>query len=206
MKDGKTIGYDRVTLNQRLLSNSAFVSYKGDNIFVYLDAAGGFNYEAFYTENSSRYFKDAITATKEDYQVAIMNTIPGYVSTFIVASIKLTVYFPIILWFLLGEFFNFKKLKNNPKLVMGIGLLLYMAVKLYTSGTYYSDVALAQMPSVLTFPGAQYVYAVGMAVISYLLTKLLKKHNTEMNLIVEFIVFALIDIIFTNLLYATYMA
>lgn len=206
MNNGKTIGYDRVTLNQRLLSNSEFVSYNGDNIFVYLDAAGGFNYEAFYTENSNGYFKNSTSATKEDYQVAVMNTIPGYVSSLIVSAIKFTMYFPIILWFLAGEFLNIKKLKNNPKMVMGIGLTLYMALKLFTFGDYYTEVSTAQMPSVMTFAGAPYAYAIGVAVISYLITKLLKKHNPEMHSIAEFIVFALIDIEFTNLLYATYMA
>jgi hypothetical protein len=44
-----------------------------------------------------------------------------------------------------------------------------------------------------------------MALVSLLIQKLMKKHNPEMGLITEFIIFALIDIEFTNLLFATYM-
>jgi hypothetical protein len=205
MDNGKTVGCERITLNQRLLSNSEFVSHKGDNIFVYLDAAGDFNYEAFYTEDSSRYYQNSIMASKEDYKIAAMNTIPGYVSTFIVSFIKLTLYFPIILWFLLAEFAVFRKLNDKPKLVMGVGLLLYMIVKLLTFGNYYTDVSIAQMPWVLTFQGAQYIYAVGIAVISYLTAKLLQRNNPDISTITVFIAFALIDIEFTNLLFATYM-
>ncbi len=78
-------------------------------------------------------------------------------------------------------------------------------MKLVTFGTYYTAASISQMPPFLTFAGAKYFYAVLIAVIALLIQKLLKKHNSEMHLIAEFIIFALIDIEFTNLLYAMYM-
>jgi hypothetical protein len=205
MDDKKIIDLSRVTQNHRLISNTANISYKEDNIFVYLDAAGGFNYEAFYTETGKAYYENAIKPTKNDISVAVMETIPGYVSTVLVSFIKFTIYFPVILWFLIIEFFEVKKLKSKPKLTYAIGFMLYIIIKLVTFGSYYTDVSIPQMPSILTFAGAKYFYAVLFAVIAMLIQKLLKKHNSEMHIIAEFIVFTLIDIEFTNLLYAAYM-
>lgn len=205
MDNGKVINVARATRNQRLTTNSTFQNYKGDNIYIFMDAAGGFDYEAFYTETGKPYYENSQVPTKEDYQIALMDTIPGYVSTFLVSFIKFTLYFPVIIWFLVIEFFEIRKLKERPKLVYYIGFGLYLIMKLVTFGNYYSAVSIPQMPPVLAFAGAKYVFAVGIAVLAVLIQKLLKKHNPEMHLIAEYIVFALIDIELTNLLYATYM-
>lgn len=205
MDNGKVVSTVRATKNQRLISNTANGYYNGDNMFVFLDAAGGFNYEAFYTETGNNYYENAAKPTKEDVSIAIMDTIPGYVSTIIISFIKLSLYFPVILWFLIIEFFEIRKLKNRQKLTYSIGFILYLIMKLATFGTYYTAISIPQMPPFLTFTGAQYFYAVLIAVIAFFIQKLLKKHNPEMHLIVEFIVFALIDIEYTNLLFAMYM-
>lgn len=205
MDNGKVVSSTRATSNQRLISNTANGNYKDDNIFIYLDAAGGFDYEAFYTETGKAYYDNAIKSTKEDITVAIMETIPAYVSTIIITFIKLMIYFPVILWFLVVEFFEIKKLKDRPKLTYTIGFILYLIMKLFTFGNYYTAISISQMPAILTFTGAKYFYAILVAVIALLIQKLLKKHNPEMHLIVEFLVFALIDIEFTNLLFAIYL-
>lgn len=205
MDNGKVTDTTRVTRNQRLISNTANEYYKGDSIFIFLDAAGGFNYEALYTETGRAYYENAIRPAKDDLSIAIMETIPGYISTFLVSFIKLTLYFPVIIWFLVIEFFEIKKLKDKPRLTYTIGFVLYLIMKLVTFGTYYTAASISQMPPFLTFAGAKYFYAVLIAVIALLIQKLLKKHNSEMHLIAEFIIFALIDIEFTNLLYAMYM-
>jgi hypothetical protein len=205
MDNGKIISADRATKNQRLLSNTANGYYKDDNIFIFLDAAGGFNYEAFYTETGKAYYENAGMSTKEDVSIAIMNTIPGYVGTLLISFIKLTLYFPVILWFLIIEFFEIRKLKDRPKLTYAIGFIAYLAVKIGMFGTYYTEISISQMPPFLSFTGAPYFYAVLIAVIALLIQKLLKKHNPDMHLIAEFIIFALIDIEFTNLLYSMYL-
>jgi hypothetical protein len=205
MDNGKVVNATRTTENQRLVSNTANGYFNDDNIFIFLDAAGGFNYEAFYTETGRAYYENSIHPTKEDIGIAIMETIPGYVSTLIISFIKLTLYFPVILWFLVIEFFEIRKLRDRPKLTYSVGLILYMIIKIATFGTYYNAISIPQMPPFLIFAGARYFYAVLIAVIAFLIQKLLKKHNPEMHLIAEFIVFALIDIEFTNLLFAGYL-
>lgn len=205
MDNGKIVNVTRATKNQRLISNTTNGNYKDDNILVFLDAAGGFNYEAFYTETGKAYYENAAKSKNEDISIAIMNTIPGYVSTIIISFIKLSLYFPVILWFLVIEFFEIRKFKDRPRLTYSIGFILYLIMKLVTFGTYYTAISIPQMPPFLNFTGAQHFYAVLIAVIALLIQKLLKKHNPEMHLIAEFIIFALIDIEFTNLLYAIYM-
>jgi hypothetical protein len=205
MDQGKVVEASRVTKNHRLISNTANRYFNGDGIFIFLDAAGGFNYEAFYTETGRAYYENSVKPTKDDMYVAVIDTIPGYVSTVIVSFIKLTLYFPVILWFLVIEFFEINKLRNKPKLTYTIGFILYLIMKVATFGTYYTALSVSQMPPMLTFTGAKYFYAVSFAFLALLIQKLLKKHNSEMHLITEFIIFALIDIEFTNLLYATYM-
>ncbi|HYE10084.1 MAG TPA: hypothetical protein VEF53_07890 [Patescibacteria group bacterium] len=205
MDNGKVVEASRVTKNHRLISNTTNGYFNGSNIFIFLDAAGGFNYEAFYTETGSAYYENSLKPTKDDLYVALIDTIPGYVSTIIVSFIKLTLYFPVIIWFLIIEFFEIRRLKNKPKLTYTIGFILYLIMKVATFGGYYTALSISQMPSLLTFAGAKYFYAVLFAVLALLIQKLLKKHNQEMHLITEFIIFALIDIEFTNLLYATYM-
>lgn len=205
MDNGQIKDFTRATRNQRLLTNTVFANYQGDEIFVYLDAAGGFNYEAFYTETGKDYILNAAKPTRDDYQVAIMNTIPGYVSTFILAIIKFTIYFPAILWFMMIEFFEIRSLRERPRLSYTIGILIYLAVKLISFGTYYTPLSISQMPAILNFAGAKYVFAVGIAFLALLIQKLLKKYNPEMNLILEYIIFAIIDIQITNLLFATYL-
>lgn len=205
MDNGKVTSVTRATKNQRLTTNTANGYYNGDSVFINLDAAGGFNYEAFYTETGRAYYENAIKPTKEDISIAIMDTIPSYVSTFIISFIKLTLYFPVMLWFLVIEFFEIKKLKDRPKLTYSIGFILYLIMKMATFGTYYTAMSISQMPPFLTFTGAKYFYAVLIAIIALLIQKLLKKHNPDMHLITEFIIFALIDIEFTNLIYAIYM-
>jgi hypothetical protein len=205
MDQGKVVEASRVTKNHRLISNTANRYFNGDGIFIFLDAAGGFNYEAFYTETGRAYYENSVKPTKDDMYVAVIDTIPGYVSTIIVSFIKLTLYFPVILWFLVIEFFEINKLRNKPKLTYTIGFILYLIMKVATFGTYYTALSVSQMPPMLAFTGAKYFYAVSFAFLALLIQKLLKKHNSEMHLITEFIIFALIDIEFTNLLYATYM-
>ncbi|MDF2532166.1 MAG: hypothetical protein K0Q65_1747, partial [Clostridia bacterium] len=205
MDQGKVVEASRVTKNHRLISNTANRYFNGDGIFIFLDAAGGFNYEAFYTETGRAYYENSVKPTKDDMYVAVIDTIPGYVSTVIVSFIKLTLYFPVILWFLVIEFFEINKLRNKPKLTYTIGFILYLIMKVATFGTYYTALSVSQMPPMLAFTGAKYFYAVSFAFLALLIQKLLKKHNSEMHLITEFIIFALIDIEFTNLLYATYM-
>lgn len=205
MDNGKVVSATRATSNQRLISNTANGYINEDNIFVFLDAAGGFDYEAFYTETGRAYYENAIVPTKQDIGIAIMETIPSYVSTIVISFIKLFIYFPVILWFLVIEFFEIRKLKERPKLTYAIGFVLYLIIKIITFGNYYSAISISQMPPLLTFMGAKYFYAILIAVIALLIQKLLKKHNSEIHLISEFIVFALIDIEFTNLLFAIYL-
>lgn len=205
MDNGKLTSVIPATRNQRLLTNTTYLSYKGDDIFVYMDAAGGFNYETFYVETGSAYNANSVLATEDDYYVAIVDTIPGYVSSFLMTCVKFTIQFPLILWFLVIEFLEIKKMKDRPKLTMAIGLVLYVIVKVITFGPYYTPVSMSQMPPLLLFTGAKYVFSIGFAVISFFIVRLLKKHNPELHLISEFIIYALIDIEFTNLLYTTYM-
>lgn len=205
MDNGQIKDFTRATLNQRLVTHTAYADYQGDDILVYLDAAGGFNYEAFYTETGKDYVLNAAKPTREDYQVALMNTIPGYVSTFILIIIKFTIYFPAILWFMMIEFFEIRSLRERPRLSYAIGFLIYLAVKMISFGTYYTPLSISQMPIILNFTGAKYIYAVGIAFLAVLIQKLLKKHDPEINLILEYIIFALIDIQITNLLFATYL-
>ena len=205
MDNGKVISTARVTKNQRLVVNTANGYYKDDNVFMFLDAAGGFNYEAFYTETGKAYNENAIKFTKEDLGIAIMDTIPSYIATTIITFVKLMIYFPVLLWFLIVEFFEIKKFKDKPKQAYSIGLILYLIIKIVTFGTYYTEVSISQMPPFLTFTGANYFYAVVIAVIALYIQKLLKKHNPELHMITEFLVFALIDVVFTNLLFAVYL-
>ncbi len=205
MDNGKIKDITRATRNQRLVTNTVYSNYKGNDIIVYLDAAGGFNYEAFYTETGKDYVLNASKPTSDDYKVAMMNTIPGYVSTFILMIIKFTIYFPAILWVLMIEFFEIKSLRDRPKLSYSIGFLIYLAVKLISFGTYYTPLSISQMPPLLSFTGAKYFYAVGIAFLALFIQKILKKHNPDMNIIVEYIIFALIDIQITNALFATYL-
>lgn len=205
MDDGKIVSTTRATQNHRLISNTANGYYNDNNVFIFLDAAGGFNYEAFYTETGKAYYENAVKPTKEDIVIAIMDTIPDYISTIIISFIKLTLFFPIILWFLIIEFFEIRKLKNKPNLAYSIGLMLFLILKIVTFGSYYTEISIPQMPPFLIFTGAKYFYAILIAVIALLIQKLLKKDNPEMHLIAEFIVFALIDIEFTNLIFAGYL-
>jgi hypothetical protein len=205
MDNNEIANITRVTKNESLIVDTASVDYKGDSIFVYMNAAGGFNYEAFYTESSKRYLESSLQATGDDYLIALMETVPGYVSSLLVSLIKLTVFFPVIIWFLVVEFFEIKRLKDKQGLSFSIGFILYLIIKVATFNTYYTTLSISQMPPLLLFGGAKYFFAIGIAIISLLIQKLLKKHNPEMGLITEFIIFALIDIEFTNLLFATYM-
>ena len=83
--------------------------------------------------------------------------------------------------------------------------MLFLILKIVTFGSYYTEISIPQMPPFLIFTGAKYFYAILIAVIALLIQKLLKKDNPEMHLIAEFIVFALIDIEFTNLIFAGYL-
>lgn len=205
LDNGAITNTTRMTENQRLVIDSSNYYYNGDKMFVYLDAAGGFNYEAFYTETGKAYYQNAEQFTREDVSIAIMNTIPGYVSSVVVLLIKSLFYFPIVIWFLIVEFFEIQKFKENPRLTFIIGLVLHMLIKLGTLGSYYTEVSVSQMPPMLTFAGAKYFYAIGIAVIALLIEKLLRRHKPDIGIIVEYLVFALIDIEFTNLLLATYL-
>ena len=205
MDNGKILSTTRASKNQRLVTNTASGSYNDDSMFIYLDAAGGFNYEAFYTETGKAYYGNSVKPTKGDISIAIMDTIPSYVNSIVLSFIKLMLFFPVLLWFLIIEFSQIKILKDRPKLTYAIGFIVYLIVKVAAFGTYYTEMSISQMPPFLIFTGAKYFYAVLIAVIALLIQKLLKKHNPEMSVLVEFIVFALIDILFTNFLYAMYM-
>lgn len=205
MENNAVESIKRITRNHPLIVDTASQYINGDNVFVYMNASGGFNYEAFYTESGDKYFENALKPRQADYMTAIMEAIPGYVSSLLVSLIKLTVFFPVIIWFLIIEFFEIKRLRDKQTLCYSIGLLLYMIIKVATFNTYYTALSITQMPPMLMFTGAKYFYSIGIALVSLLIQKLLKKHNPEMHLITEFIIFSLIDIEFTNLLYATYM-
>lgn len=205
MDQGQITNLTRTTNNKRLITNTVYQNYNNDDIMIYVDPAGGFSYEAFYTETGKDYVANASKPTAEDYKVAMMETIPGYVSTFIPIVIKFTIYFPVILWFIIIEAFEIRRLKERPKLSFAIGFLLYVAVKLVTFGTYYTPLAMSQMPPILTIKGAFYIYAIGIAVFSLLITKIFKKYSPESSMILEYVIFALIDIEVTNLLFATYL-
>lgn len=205
MDQGQITSTTRATNNTRLITHTVYQHYKNDDILVFLDAAGGFSYEAFYTETGKDYVANAAKPTSEDYKVALMETIPGYVSTFIPIIIKFTIYFPVILWFIIAEAFEIRRLKEHPKFTYTIGFLLYLVMKLITFGTYYTSLSISQMPPVLTIKGAYYIYAIGVAILSLLITKIFKKHRPDMGMVMEFVIFALIDIEVTNLLFATYL-
>lgn len=205
MDQGKITNLTRATNNTRLITHTVYENYKGDDILIFLDAAGGFNYEAFYTETGKDYVANAARPTAEDYKIAMMETIPGYVSTFIPIIIKFTIYFPVILWFVIAEAFEIRRLKQHPKMTYNVGLLLYLGMKLITFGTYYTPLSISQMPPMLTIKGAYFIYAIGIAVLSMLITKLFRKHSPDMSMVKEFIIFALIDIEVTNLFFATYL-
>ncbi|MDF2521478.1 MAG: hypothetical protein K0R84_2106, partial [Clostridia bacterium] len=205
MDKGQIEEITRTTLNQRFITNSTYVNYKGDDIMVYLDAAGSFNYEAFYTETGKSYAENAAKATKDDYLTALMNTLPAYVGTLLLSIVKFLVYFPAILWFLMIEFFEIKNLKERPRLTFVIGIIIYIVIKLIAFGTYYTPLSISQLPPIMSFSGAYYFYAVGIALLSLAIQKLLKKHNPEMNIVLEYIIFAIIDIQITNMLYAAYL-
>lgn len=205
MDQGQIKDVTRTTRNQRLITHSIYKNYKGEDILIYLNAAGSFNYEAFYTETGKDYIAAAGRPTAKDYSVALQETIPGYVSTLLLAIIKFSIYFPAILWFLMIEFFEIRSLKEKPRLSFTIGFLIYVAVKLISFGTYFTPLSISQMPPILTIKGAYYIYGIGIAVLSLLIEKILKKHNPEMSLILEYIIFAIIDIQITNMLFATYL-
>ncbi|OGO77645.1 MAG: hypothetical protein A2Y23_11940 [Clostridiales bacterium GWB2_37_7] len=205
MDNNAVASIKRITRNQALVVDSVSGNYKGDNIFVYLNAAGGFNYEAFYAESGKKYYENSLEPTRDDYLTALMETVPGYVNSLVVTLIKFTVYFPVLIWFLIIEFFEIKRLKDRQRLSFSIGFIIFLMIKVATFSTYYTDLSISQMPPLLVFNGAKYFFSLGIAVIALLIQRLLKKHNPEMNLIVEIIVFSMIDVQFTNLLYTTYM-
>ncbi|MDF2840999.1 MAG: hypothetical protein K0Q99_1771, partial [Clostridia bacterium] len=205
MDGNKIASITRITGTESLVVDTDAVEYKGDTAFVHLNAAGGFNYEAFFTESGRSYYINSLQPTQEDYKVALAKTVPGYVSSLMVSLIKFIIYLPVIIWFLIIEFFEIKRLKDKKRLSFSIGLVLYLIIKVLTFNTYYTPLSISQMPPLLLFTGAKYIFAIGMALVSLLIQKLMKKHNPEMGLITEFIIFALIDIEFTNLLFATYM-
>lgn len=194
----------KVTLDKAWIPNQNIQFINEVLIIAYLETAGSATYEVQYTENSYS-FKESVKKVQPiDLLYAVINVIPGYVVGLFLGIVKALSYLPVLLILFIIEFFEIRKLRRKPVLIINISVILHLIIKLMTVGTFYNEISVQLMPDILKFTGAEYVYAIGIVIVSYLLTKMYKKVNSDVTYIPEYLIFLITDTVITMLIYTTY--
>lgn len=181
------------------------VKHGEDEALVFLRAAGEFKYDVFFTEIGEEYAAIMEKPTKQDYFIAMANSISPFINGFIIAIIKAFVFIPAILWLVFVEVFEIKKFVRNPKLNYSMAIGLFMIIKLITANSYYTGLSYYMIPNFMQPPFIKYMIMVCISVISYLMAKAWKKSIEYLHVIPEFLLFMLYDLLITVFLYGPYI-
>lgn len=195
----------KATNTKKWLSTIDFKEAGSNYALTMLDLESGFRYQPFYTETGESFKKVANKGSAQDVLYALLNALPGYINSSLIIMFKAFVLCPALIWVVLVEALELRKLMYNEKLTLGIGFAIYLVMKLYTMGSYYKESTLWLMPPALTFYNAPDFYGITIAVISFLVSMLARKTRPDMHYIMQFLIFFALDIVLTAFLYAQYI-
>jgi len=207
------VSFENGIISEQLPSTKTMDFIKGINIakagedetLVFLKAAGEFKYDVWFTENGEGYVAVMEKPIKQDYFIAIGNSISPFINGLIIVVIKAFVFLPAILWLIFVEFFEIRKFAWNPKLNYSIALGIYMIIKLVTANSYYTGLSYYLIPSFMQLPLVKYLIMIFISVISYLMSKAWKNKIDDLHIIPEFLLFMLYDLLITVFLYGPYI-
>ena len=202
---GRLVERTKMVNTRSWISNMAYQKDGDTRAVVFIDTAGKAIYNPYYSETSKEFQKYSNRGHGKDYVNAFLDVLPGYVNALLIMLIKTIVYLPALLWIFIVEFFELKKYRNNRKLAIAIPFSIYLFVKLVSINTFYTPVSLSLMPEVLRFFGAKYLYGASLSFIALYAAHLFRKGRKDMGYIVEFLIFMLLDLVFTCFLYTAFL-
>lgn len=179
--------------------------YNDEYGVVFLQAAGEFKNEVWYTESGTLYKEAVKKGRADDYIRAIEDAISPYISGIVIALIKALIFLPALFWLIVVEVFEVKKFLRKPKLNYSIAMSIYMVIKIISADFYYTGMSHYLIPDILSFPGMKYVMMILISAIAYYITKEYKKSRLDMHIIAEFLLFMLYDLLITVFLYGPYI-
>ena len=181
------------------------VKYGEDEALVFLKAAGEFKYDVWFVETGEGYASIMGKPIKQDYFIAMANSVSPFINGFIIAFIKAFMFIPAILWLVVVEFFDIKRFTWNPKLNYSIAIGIFILIKLITANSYYTGLSSYMIPSFMQPTFAKYLIMISISAVSYLMAKAWKKSMEDMHVVLEFLLFMFYDLYITVFLYGPYL-
>lgn len=179
--------------------------YANNEALVFLRSAGEFKNDIWFTQTGEEYNRIIEKPTKNDYIIAVENSIPPYISGLIIALIKAFIFLPAVIWLLFVEFFEIRKFQMNPKLNYSVTISIYMILKLVSANSYYRGLSYFLIPNFMKPDIIKYFIMIMISIISYLVAKAYKKNISDLHIIPEFLLFMLYDLLITVFLYGPYI-
>lgn len=204
-KDGKISGKTDSTRILDWAKGIDMAQYGKDEALVFLQTAGEFKNDVWFTQTSEGYKEIMKKPVKQDYIIAMENSISPYISGLVIALIRAFMFLPAILWLLFVEFFEVRKFSFNPKLNYSVAISIYMIIKVLTANFYYGGLSYYMMPDFMKPAVIKYLIIISIGVIAYFIVKAFKKSRTDMHIIPEFLLFMLYDLLITVFLYGPYI-
>lgn len=205
LREGEILNKNAVTKIIPWIKGVSSGFYNGEYAVTFLQAAGEFKNEIWYTESGAAY-KDAVRKFRtNDYIRAIEDAITPYISGIVIALIRALMFLPAVFWLLGVEFFEAKKFLRNPKLNYSIAMAIYMTIKLFSSGFYYKGLSYYLIPDILNFLGMRYGVMILTSLIAYFIAEEYKKSRPDIHIMAEFLLFMLYDLLITVFLYSPYI-
>lgn len=203
--EGEMLNKNEVSKLTPWVKGISLDSYNGEYAVTFLQAAGEFKNEVWYTESGELYKESVKKGKTGDYIRAVEDAIPPYISGLVIALIRGLLLSPAVFWLIGVEFFEAKKFLKNPKLNYSVAMSIYMIIKLISAGFYYNGLSYYLIPDILSFPGMKYLMMIVISAIAYYITKEYKKNKPDMYVIAEFLLFMLCDLLITVFFYGPYI-
>lgn len=204
-KDGKISGKTYSTRILGWIKGIDIAQYGKEEALVFLQTAGEFKNDVWFTQTGEGYKEIVNKPVKQDYAVAMENSISPYISGLVIALIRAFMFFPAVLWLLFVEFFEVRKFSFNPKLNYSVAISIYMIIKVLTANFYYGGLSYYMMPDFMKPMAIRYLIMLSIGFIAYFMAKTFKKNRTDMHIIPEFLLFMLYDLLITVFLYGPYI-
>lgn len=204
-KDGKISGKTDSTRILGWIKGIDIAQHGKDEALVFLQTAGEFKNDVWFTQTGEGYKEIANKPVKQDYVVAMENSISPYISGLVIALIRAFMFFPAVLWLLFVEFFEVRKFLWNPRLNYSVATGIYMIIKVLSTNFYYRGLSYYMMPDFMKPMVIRYLIMLSIGAIAYFMAKAFKKNRTDMHIIPEFLLFMLYDLLITVFLYGPYI-
>lgn len=204
-KDGKISEKTDATKILEWVKGIEVAQYGKEEAMVFLQTAGEFKNNVWFTQTGEKYKHIMDKPSKQDYIIAMENSIAPYINGLVIAFIRVFLFLPALLWMISVEFFGIRKFIYNPRLNYSIAVGIYMIIKVLSSDFYYRGLSYYMMPDFMKPMAVKYLIMVCISAIAYFMAKAFKKNKPDMHIIPEFLLFMLYDLLITVLLYGPYI-